>query len=81
MTVLLLDRNAVKSLIEMLDVINVLDEASWMCGEGKGKMSAKTHLSLEHGDFRAMPATLPGCEGAKWVDVHPENPYRGLLSM
>ena len=52
-----------------------------MCGEGRGKMPAKTYLSLEHGDFRAMPAALPGSAGVKWVNVHPENPSRGLPSI
>ncbi len=52
-----------------------------MCGEGKGKMPAKTYLSLEHGDFRAMPAALPGSAGVKWVNVHPKNPSRGLPSI
>jgi len=65
MSTLLLDRNAIKNLIGMSDVINVVEEAFRMCGEGKGKMPAKTYLSLEHGDFRAMPATLLGCEGVK----------------
>jgi len=81
MSTFLLDRNAIKSLIEMLDLINVVDEASRMCGEGRGKISAKMDLFLEHGDFWAMPAALPGCEGVKWVDVHPKHPYRGLLSI
>jgi len=44
-------------------------------------MLTKTYLALEHGDFRAMPASLPGCAGVRWVNVHPENPYRGLLSV
>lgn len=44
-------------------------------------MPAKTYLSLEHGDFRAMPAALPGCAGLKWVNVHPENPSLGLPSI
>jgi len=52
-----------------------------MCGEGRGKMPAKTYLSLEHGDFRAMPAALPGSAGVKWVNVHPKNPSRGLPSI
>lgn len=52
-----------------------------MCGEGKGNMPAKTYLSLEHGDFRAMPAALPGCAGMKWVNVHPQNPSLGLPSI
>lgn len=65
----------------MSDVINVVEEAFRMCGEGRGKMPAKTYLSLEHGDFRAMPAALPGSAGVKWVNVHPENPSRGLPSI
>jgi ornithine cyclodeaminase/alanine dehydrogenase-like protein (mu-crystallin family) len=52
-----------------------------MCGEGRGKMPAKVYLAVEHGDFRAMPASLPGCAGVKWVNVHPQNPSRGLPSV
>jgi alanine dehydrogenase len=78
MPTLLLDRNAIKTLIRMSDVINVVEDAFRMCGEDKGVMPAKTYLSLEHGDFRAMPAALPECAGMKWVNVHPENPSLGL---
>ena len=81
MPTLLLDRTAIKTLIKMADVINVVEEAFRMCGEGKGKMPAKIYLSVERGDFRAMPAALPGCAGMKWVNVHPENPSRGLPSI
>ena len=78
MPTLLLDRNAIKTLMRMSDVINVVEEAFRMCGEGRGNMPAKTYLSVEHGDFRAMPAALPGCAGMKWVNVHPQNPSLGL---
>jgi len=81
MPTLLLDRNTVRTLMRMADVINVVEEAFKMCGEGKGKMPAKVYLSLEQGDFRAMPAALPGCAGLKWVNVHPRNPSRGLPSV
>jgi len=81
MSTFLLDRNAIESPIEMLDVINVVNKTFRMCDKHKGKISAKTHLFLEHGDFRAMAAALPGRKDMKWVDIHPENPYRGLLSM
>ncbi|HJX69006.1 MAG TPA: ornithine cyclodeaminase family protein [Dehalococcoidia bacterium] len=81
MSTLLLDRNTVRTLMRMADVINVVEEAFKMCGEGKGKMPAKVYLSLEQGDFRAMPAALPGCAGLKWVNVHPRNPSRGLPSV
>ena len=81
MSAFLLDRTAIESPIEMLDVINVANKTFRMCDKHKGKISAKTHLFLEHGDFRAMAAALPGCEGVKWVDVHPKHPYRRLLSI
>lgn len=78
MPTLLLDRSAIKTLMRISDVITVVEEAFRMCGEGRGKMPAKIYLSVEHGDFRAMPAALPGCAGMKWVNVHPQNPSRGL---
>jgi alanine dehydrogenase len=81
MSTILLDRNAIKNLIKMPDVIDVVEEAFRMCGEGRGNMPAKTYLSLEHGDFRAMPASLPGSAGVKWVNVHPQNPSHGLPSV
>jgi alanine dehydrogenase len=81
MPTLLLDRNTIKTLMRMSDVIHVVEEAIRMCGEGKGNMPAKTYLSLEHGDFRAMPAALPGCAGMKWVNVHSQNPSLGLPSI
>jgi alanine dehydrogenase len=81
MSTLLLDRNAVKALISMSDVINAVEEAFRMCGEGRGKMPAKVYVAVEQGDFRAMPAALPGSAGMKWVNVHPQNPSRGLPSI
>ena len=81
MPTLLLDRNAVKTLIEMSDVVRVVEEAFRMCGEGKSRMPAKVYLSVERGDFRAMPAALPGSAGLKWVNVHPQNPPHGLPSV
>ncbi len=81
MSTLLLNRNAVNSLMKMADVINVVEEAFRICGEGKGNMPAKVYLPVEHGDFRAMPASLPGCAGMKWVNAHPHNPSRNLPSV
>jgi ornithine cyclodeaminase/alanine dehydrogenase-like protein (mu-crystallin family) len=65
MSTLLLDTKAIKSLIKMSNVISVVEEAFRMCGEGGAKIPAKTYLSLEHGDFRAMPAALPKSAGVK----------------
>ena len=81
MPTVLLDRNAVRTLIDMSDVISVVEEAFKTCGEGRAKMPGKTYLSLERGDFRAMPAALPGSAGVKWVNVHPQNRSLGLPSI
>ena len=81
MSTLMIDRNTIKALMRMSDVVNVVEEAFKACGEGKGKMPSKVYLSLERGDFRAMPAALPGCAGVKWVNVHPQNASRGLPSV
>jgi alanine dehydrogenase len=81
MSTLLLNGNAVNTLMRMADVINVVEEAFRIWGEGKGNMPAKVYLPVEHGDFRAMPAALPGCAGMKWVNAHPQNPSRNLPSV
>ena len=78
MPTLLLDRNAVRALLDMPDVIQGVEQAFKDWADGKGKMPSKAYLILNHGDFRAMPAALPGAVGVKWVNVHPQNPSRGL---
>jgi len=78
---LLIDRNAVKGLINISDTIQVVEEAFREWGEGRGSMPAKAYLLVEHGDFRAMPAALPGSAGMKWVNAHPQNPSRDLPSV
>jgi ornithine cyclodeaminase/alanine dehydrogenase-like protein (mu-crystallin family) len=76
MPTLFLDRHATKGLIRVADVIKVVEEVFGMCGEGRGRTPAKTHLSLEHGDLLAMPtAPRPACVGAEMANVEPENPY------
>ncbi|TAJ44764.1 ornithine cyclodeaminase family protein [Methanofollis fontis] len=49
-------------------------------GEGRVQMPPKIYVTFEQGDFRTMPAYLPGMgiAGVKIVNVHPENPSRGL---
>jgi alanine dehydrogenase len=81
MPTLLLDRNAVNNMMNMSDIINVVEEALRMSGEGKANMPPKAYLLVEHGDFRAMPAALPGCAGMKWVNYHPQNQARNLPSV
>jgi len=77
MPTLFLDGHAAKALIRMADVINVVKEVFGMCGEGRGRMPTKTYLYLEHADFRAMPAALPGCGGGKITNVRSENAFHG----
>jgi ornithine cyclodeaminase/alanine dehydrogenase-like protein (mu-crystallin family) len=62
MSTLLLDRNAVNNLMNMSDVINAVEEAFRIWGDGKGNMPAKAYLLVEHGDFRAMPAFYEHCQ-------------------
>jgi alanine dehydrogenase len=75
---LLLDKNAVSNLLNMSEVISVVEEAFRIWVEGRADMPPKAYLLVEHGDFRAMPAALPGCAGVKWVNAHPLNPSRSL---
>jgi alanine dehydrogenase len=65
----------------MSDVLDVVEEAFRLWGESKGNMPAKAYLLVENGDFRAMPASLPGCAGIKWVNAHPQNQYQNLPSV
>jgi alanine dehydrogenase len=78
MPTLLLNKNAVRDLLRMSEVIPAIEQAFRDWAEGRGKMPAKSYLLLDRGDFRAMPASLPGAVAMKWVNVHPENPGHGL---
>ncbi|HEY90703.1 MAG TPA: ornithine cyclodeaminase family protein, partial [Dehalococcoidia bacterium] len=78
MSTLLLDKNATSNLLDMAGVMKAVEEAfiSWV--EGKASMPPKSYLLVEKGDFRAMPAAIPGAAGIKWVNVHTHNAARGL---
>lgn len=78
MPTLLLNTDAVRDLLNMSDVMRVVEQAFRDWAEGKGKMPTKAYLVLDQGDFRAMAAALPAAVGMKWVNVHPQNPSRGL---
>jgi alanine dehydrogenase len=62
----------------MSAVITAVEQAFIDWTEGKATMPPKAYVSLQKGDFRAMPAALPGVAGVKWVNVHPGNPAQGL---
>jgi alanine dehydrogenase len=62
----------------MKEVIPAVEEAFRLSALGQARMPPKSYLLVEKGDFRAMPASLPGAAGLKWVNVHPQNPQHGL---
>ncbi len=78
MSTLILDKKSVGALLNMRATIEAVEQAFRDWTNGKGTMPSKAYLVLEKGDFRAMPAALPGAAGVKWVNVHPANSSRGL---
>ena len=78
MSTLILPRKDIKGLLNMSSVIEVVEEAFAAYAIGKAKMPPKSYLVVGSGDFRAMPASLPGAVGLKWVSVHPQNQSLGL---
>jgi len=61
------------------------EEAFRAYGEGRVNMPPKSYLTLAKGDFRAMYGEIFLPEGhicgLKWVNVHPGNPAKGLLTV
>jgi len=49
-------------------------------GKGLVQMPPKVYVTLPEGDFRTLPAYLPSLSiaGVKIVNVHPDNPGKGL---
>jgi alanine dehydrogenase len=78
MSTLILDKKTVNSLLNMPDTIKAVQQAFCDWDAGKAAMPAKSYLLLNKGDFRAMPAAIPGAAGVKWVNVHPQNRSRSL---
>jgi alanine dehydrogenase len=81
MSTMILDRKTVRSLLDMNEVIRNVEDAFRLWGQGKGSMPPKAYLTVDKGDFRAMPAALPGCAGMKWVNAHPNNRASNLPSV
>ena len=71
-------------ILQILDMdlaLQAAETAFQAYGEGRVNMPPKSYLQLTKGDFRAMYGALRLEEeicGLKWVNVHPENPQRGL---
>jgi len=61
--------------------VNLAVEAAFADhGRGLVQMPPKVYVTLPAGDFRTMPAYIPSLSiaGVKIVNVHPENPAKGL---
>lgn len=76
-------------IMQVLDMdlaLATAQEAFRAYGEGRVNMPPKSYLTLAQGDFRAMYGEIflsagDHICGLKWVNVHPENPAKGLLTV
>jgi alanine dehydrogenase len=66
--------------LDTREVNTAIEEAFAEHGRGKVQMPPKLYIQFDKGDFRTMPAYIPSLSigGVKIVNVHPENPSRGL---
>ena len=82
---LVLTGSEVMQVLDMDLALAAAADAFRAYGEGRVNMPPKSYLTLAHGDFRAMYGEifLPQAHicGLKWVNVHPGNPARGLLTV
>ncbi|MDO9071552.1 MAG: ornithine cyclodeaminase family protein, partial [Deltaproteobacteria bacterium] len=82
---LVLTGSQVMQVLDMDLALTSAQEAFRAYGEGRVNMPPKAYLTLAQGDFRAMYGEifLPRDHicGLKWVNVHPGNPARGLLTV
>ena len=82
---LVLTGSEVLQVLDMDLALGAAREAFRAYGQGRANMPPKAYLTLEHGDFRAMYGEIFLANdhicGLKWVNVHPGNPARGLLTV
>jgi alanine dehydrogenase len=66
--------------LDIRSINRAIESAFAEHGRGSVQMPPKAYISLKKGDFRTMPAYLPGkgIAGVKIVSVNPENPGLGL---
>ncbi len=80
--ILWLNRKDVESLLDMKEALEVVEEAFRQHGLKKVQMPPKLYLYFKkhNGDLRTMPAYLEEQDitGVKIVNVHPDNPKKGL---
>lgn len=79
---LVLVGSEVMQVLDMDLALAAAGEAFRAYGEGRVNMPPKSYLTLSRGDFRAMYGEIfldsGHICGMKWVNVHPENPGKGL---
>jgi alanine dehydrogenase len=82
---LILTASQILQVLDMDLALAAAEEAFRAYGEGRVNMPPKSYLTLAKGDFRAMYGEIwlesGHICGLKWVNVHPENPHRGLLTV
>jgi alanine dehydrogenase len=80
--ILWLNKQQVEGLIDMPSTMKVVEEAFRQHGLGSTQMPPKLYLyyTKHNGDLRTMPAYLEteDISGVKIVNVHPDNPQKGL---
>jgi alanine dehydrogenase len=80
--ILWLNRKEVESLLDMKGTLKVVEEAFRQHGLKKVQMPPKLYLYFKNhnGDLRTMPGYLEEQDitGVKIVNVHPDNPKKGL---
>ncbi|MDV2989962.1 MAG: ornithine cyclodeaminase family protein [Dehalogenimonas sp.] len=81
MTTLILTRRDVAHLLTMPETLSAVEGAFSAYASGTALMPPKAYLTLDNGDFRAMPAAVPGAAGMKWINVHLGNSSIGLPSI
>lgn len=82
---LILTGSEVMQVLDMDLALAAVEDVFRAYGEGRVNMPPKAYLTLAHGDFRAMYGEIFLAQdhicGLKWVNVHPENPTKGLLTV
>ena len=82
---LILTGSQVMQVLDMDLALTSAQEAFRAYGEGRVNMPPKAYLTLAQGDFRAMYGEIFLADdhicGLKWVNVHPGNPAKGLLTV
>jgi alanine dehydrogenase len=82
---LVLTGSQVMQVLTMDLALAAVAEAFRAYGIGRVNMPPKAYLTLAQGDFRAMYGEIYLARdhicGLKWVNVHPGNPARGLLTV